>query len=207
MTFKKRRIIILLSALLALSIGLFAVANPSIWPKPNTETAQQTAERQDPSEAPSEAQPTPPEAAADPIPETPVVEAVDDNGSIIVEHHLPDDTNPALAEQYTAHFARWEFACDGDDCSGFPVEMDAALLEKLEALRTALGRPVVITSGLRCETRNAEVGGIAGSRHLSGKAADLYCPGVPYDDVAEAARSVGLWVLAYPEEQYIHVEV
>lgn len=92
-------------------------------------------------------------------------------------------------------------------CDGFPATMDSDLLAKLEALRTALGRSVVITSGLRCATRNAEVGGIPDSRHLTGRAADLYCPGVPYTEVARLAREQGLWVLEYPEEQYVHVEV
>ena len=112
------------------------------------------------------------------------------------------------AEQYTTHFMRDEFQCDCTGyCNGFPVEMDPVLLEKLEALRVALGRPVIITSGVRCEMRNAEVGGIVNSRHLSGQAADLYCPGVHYSDVAQVARGRGLWVLEYPEELYIHVEV
>ena len=144
----------------------------------------------------------------DPIPETATIEPTDDAGSIIVEHNLPNDMDGAPAEQYTAHFMRDEFQCDCTGyCNGFPVEMDATLLEKLEALRVALGRPVIITSGVRCEVRNAEVGGIANSRHLSGQAADLYCPGVHYSEVADIARSLGMWVLEYPSELYVHVEV
>lgn len=96
---------------------------------------------------------------------------------------------------------------DNGDCGGFPAEMDSDLLAKLEALRTALGRPVVITSGIRCEKCNAAVGGIANSRHLTGRAADLYCPGVHYSEVARVAREQGLWVLEYPNEAYCHVEV
>lgn len=133
-------------------------------------------------------------------------------GSSIV-HNLPNDMESAPAVQYTTHFARWEFACPQSeaghdaDCDGFPVEMDPVLMERLEALRCALGRPVVITSGIRCAAQNAAVDGIAASRHMSGKAADLYCPGVHYTEVARVARAQGLWALEYPEEAYVHVEV
>ncbi len=142
-----------------------------------------------------------------------------------IPHNLPKEV-PLPDTQLTTHFAKAEFRCDcasanaaqaGAEasadgqadipCDGYPTTMDSDLLAKLEALRTALGRPVVITSGLRCATRNAEVGGIPDSRHLTGRAADLYCPGVPYTEVARLAREQGLWVLEYPEEQYVHVEV
>lgn len=127
------------------------------------------------------------------------------DGSVIA-HDLPRET--ALPEvRYTEHFARWEFQCDcADACDGFPAEMDSAFLAKLEALRQALGRPVIITSGLRCPTRNAEVGGIRESWHLTGHAADLYCPGVPCTQVADTARSLGMGVIVYPAEAYCHVE-
>lgn len=123
-----------------------------------------------------------------------------------IPHHLPNDMQQTPAEQYTTHFARQEFMCDGNDCSGFPVEMDAAFMEKLEALRNTLGHPIVITSGVRCENRNNQVGGVPASLHLSGLAADLYCPDVPYYEVASAARTLGLGVIEYPSELYCHVE-
>ena len=93
---------------------------------------------------------------------------------------------------------------DGD---GWPAQMDPELLEKIEALRCAFDRPIIITSGVRCERRNAEVGGIENSWHLSGHAADLYCPGVPCDEVAAVARTLGLGVIEYPYQQFDHVEI
>lgn len=109
----------------------------------------------------------------------------------------------------TAHFARTAFACDcqGAYCDGFPGAMDLGLLLKLEALRNALDAPVVITSGLRCETRNAEVGGIPGSKHLSGQAADLYAPGIAITRVASIAESLGLGTILYPDQGFVHCEV
>ncbi|KAF5078874.1 Zinc D-Ala-D-Ala carboxypeptidase [anaerobic digester metagenome] len=109
----------------------------------------------------------------------------------------------------TAHFARAEFACDcqGAYCDGYPGAMDLGLMLKLEALRNALDNPVVITSGLRCQTRNSEVGGIPQSKHLSGQAADLYAPGLLITRVASIAASLGLTTILYPEQGFVHCEV
>ncbi len=230
---KKQRIrMALLIGLGALSLTLVLwpqKSAPQETGTPPAATAEQPADTPDDSPAMTDSAPTTPAT------ETP--SGADSNEAKAVEvpppgtaipHALPQET-PLPDTQLTTHFAKWEFACDckprasasgaqatapagadanlNNNCSGFPAEMDTDLLAKLEALRTALGRPVVITSGVRCATRNAEVGGVPDSRHLSGRAADLYCPGISYADVAEVARGLGLWVLEYPEEQYVHVEV
>ena len=39
------------------------------------------------------------------------------------------------------------------------------------------------------------------------KRQDLYCPGVPYDEVAAAARALGLGVIEYPDQQFDHCEI
>lgn len=109
----------------------------------------------------------------------------------------------------TAHFARAEFACDcgGSYCDGFPAEMNLELLLKLEALRNALNVPVIITSGVRCQTRNSEVGGVDNSRHLFGQAADCYAPGIPIATVAAIAESLGLSAIRYEAEGFVHLAV
>ena len=53
--------------------------------------------------------------------------------------------------------------------------MDLVLM--LEHIRSALGRPVTITSGIRCEDHNAAVGGKENSAHLRGMAADFAVSG------------------------------
>ena len=119
-----------------------------------------------------------------------------------------------LAEAYknsraSEHFAMSEYQCDCDGmyCGGFPELMEEALLAQVENLRNRLGRPVIITSGVRCTQRNHEVGGIEYSKHKIGCAADLYCPGVHYSEVAAVARELGLGVIEYPEQLFVHVEV
>ncbi len=121
------------------------------------------------------------------------------------EELLPEGiTHTPMASE---HFAMAEYACDCDGyCDGWPTPMDAQLLADIETLRNTLGAPVIITSGLRCPQRNAEVGGIENSRHLYGHAADLYCPAVSIKTVAEVAANLGLTVITYYDQGFIHVQ-
>ena len=57
------------------------------------------------------------------------------------------------------------------------AEVKAALkrlaVEVLQPIRDAWGQPIVVTSGYRCPKLNAAVGGVKGSQHLLGQAADI----------------------------------
>ena len=82
-------------------------------------------------------------------------------------------------------FKETELACR---CCGqlppFARENEKALIENvLDDAREQYGRPVYVNSGYRCEKHNQEVGGVRGSQHLKGEAADVYC-----DDNAQLAR-------------------
>lgn len=81
----------------------------------------------------------------------------------------------------SAHFAKSEFkcSCGGRYCNGYPAgNTSAKLLNILEKIRAYYGKPITITSGQRCKTRNKQVGGVSNSKHLTGKAADFYIPGI-----------------------------
>lgn len=56
----------------------------------------------------------------------------------------------------TKNFARAEFDCP---CGCSAQMVDPELAEKLQRIRDALGKPVVITSGYRTAAHNAKVGG------------------------------------------------
>ena len=43
----------------------------------------------------------------------------------------------------------------------------------LEPLRMAMGKPINISSGFRCQELNKKVGGVYNSQHLKGQAADI----------------------------------
>lgn len=72
-----------------------------------------------------------------------------------------------------AHFKAREFACrcGREDCNA--PAMDPGFVEKLEMLREKWGRPLIVTSGVRCEFWNAKIGGAPKSQHKLGRAADL----------------------------------
>lgn len=60
---------------------------------------------------------------------------------------------------------------------------DERLIWILTAVREHFGKPVVITSGFRCEAYNRKVGGAAKSQHLTGKAVDFNVQGVSPKEV------------------------
>lgn len=63
----------------------------------------------------------------------------------------------------------WPCKCCGKD------NIDPDLVRRLNEARAIAGIPFVITSGCRCEARNAAVGGKPDSAHLAGMAADIAC--------------------------------
>ena len=78
------------------------------------------------------------------------------------------------------YFKKAEFKCDcnGAFCNGYPAEISPVLVALLDRARAHFGKPMKITSGLRCKKRNAQLSGsIANSKHLSGKAADVWIIG------------------------------
>lgn len=74
------------------------------------------------------------------------------------------------------HFKREEFNCK---CGCGANNINFKLVQILEDIRSHFGgNPVIITSGTRCQKHNAAVGGIRGSKHLTGQAADFYIKNV-----------------------------
>ena len=65
-----------------------------------------------------------------------------------------------------------EFECQCGKCDS-SGKMNRAFIARLQALRTAFGRPIRITSGYRCPEHNRAVGGAPNSNHLRGIAADI----------------------------------
>ena len=62
----------------------------------------------------------------------------------------------------------------------------------LEKMRTKCGEPLIINSGYRCETHNANIGGAKNSYHTLGDAADVATPlGITPEKLAEYAEQAG----------------
>ena len=90
------------------------------------------------------------------------------------------------------YFKKSEFACKcGKYCNGYPAEIDMNMVKIADEIRSRIGKPIHINSGLRCKTHNANVGGVSNSQHLLGKAADLGCPiGCTPAQMASIAESI-----------------
>ena len=116
---------------------------------------------------------------------------------------LADEGAP---EQLSKNFRRAEFACP--DACGYSA-VDPGLVEGLQALRDVVGRSLLINSGCRCWKHNAVVGGTPASRHLTGEAADIRCPGLTarelYSHAAALCRFGGFGV--DDARDMLHVDV
>lgn len=88
------------------------------------------------------------------------------------------------------YFSRDEpyIACPCGRCGGFPVEPAEKLMRLADAVREAAGKPMVPTSTVRCDAHNAEVGGVATSRHRLGHAMDFVIPGLTANQILEIVR-------------------
>ena len=108
------------------------------------------------------------------------------------------------------HFTRDEFKCKcgGKYCNGFHTEPQEKLVRLLDAMRENLGVPITIISGVRCTKHNANVGGVANSRHLSGKAADIRAKGKTADQLlAEVKKHSGVRYAYKINSTNVHVDI
>lgn len=100
------------------------------------------------------------------------------------------------------NFRLAEFACP---CCNV-VRLQPELLEKLQQLRDRWGEAVIITSGYRCFDHNTEVGGVKGSDHIKGRAADIAVAAVWQPKIISLAQSVGFKkILPYPRRNFVHL--
>lgn len=97
-----------------------------------------------------------------------------------------------------------DFLCE-DGC-GYDVIDKIKLMA--DAAREAYGHQLFISSGARCESWNAEVGGIPGSNHTLRTAVDMYAPGRmsrdEVDALAAVMQSVGFHTISYHDELFVH---
>jgi hypothetical protein len=105
----------------------------------------------------------------------------------------PDEVlspNFRLREFTRTMYSKKELA-DGDTVTITPSQREnlRLLAGQLEALRTDLGAPIVVSSGLRTPAKNTQNNGATESLHLVGKAADIKVPGMDPVDVALAIRA------------------
>lgn len=106
------------------------------------------------------------------------------------------------------YFTRKEFACKCGKCGGFPVEPDMTLLKVADRVRSNFGSQAIVSSGIRCATHNKNVGGVANSRHLTGKAMDFCIAGKKAKDVLPYIQKQPEIRYSYAiDDIYIHMDV
>ncbi|MEW6080889.1 MAG: D-Ala-D-Ala carboxypeptidase family metallohydrolase [Bacillota bacterium] len=95
--------------------------------------------------------------------------------------------DPGLNYRLTQNFDAREFSCP--HCSRVMLSKGFEdLVLRLQALRSDLGRPVIITSSYRCPEYNGTLPGAAkNSLHMKGMAADIRVPGMSIKELTRRA--------------------
>jgi hypothetical protein len=102
------------------------------------------------------------------------------------------------------NFSPAEIACRGTG----KLLVNEPALDKLQALRDRLGKPLIVRSAYRSPEHNRAVGGATRSKHMDGAAFDIAMSN--HDPVAfeAAARAVGFLGFGfYPRSGFMHVDL
>lgn len=75
------------------------------------------------------------------------------------------------------------------------------VINVLDPLREAYGKPIRVTSGYRCARLNKVVGGVENSQHTKGQAADLQP--IEYKDIDKFCKFVKEWCNTHEFDQCI----
>lgn len=86
------------------------------------------------------------------------------------------------------------------------VKLDRLFLWKLQGLRDAIGRPIIVHSGFRTDYWNAKKGGAPDSFHKPGKAGDISSPGMSLKALGAKAASIGFKGVIVKGD-HVHVDV
>lgn len=110
----------------------------------------------------------------------------------------------------TKNFKVQEFACHCG-CKHNPI--DQRVINMAQVIRDALGVPVRVTSGCRCEENNARNKGVPNSYHIYGKAADLTCSlgAVKMFETVKKLKAAGKlpdleYCILYKRKNIIHID-
>lgn len=103
-------------------------------------------------------------------------------GIIILRKLMSSNTNKKLSKNFD-----WiEF--ESKDGAVMPSDIRTniqALVKELEVLRSAINKPIKISSGYRSPQQNEKVGGKSQSYHMKGMAVDFYVPGMTTKEIRD----------------------
>lgn len=102
------------------------------------------------------------------------------------------------------NFSPQEIACRGTG----KLLINEPALDRLQALRELLGKPLIINSAYRSPEHNRKVRGATNSVHLTGGAFDVSMTNHDPHAFIAAARQVGFTGIGtYPKSNFIHVDI
>jgi hypothetical protein len=108
------------------------------------------------------------------------------------------------------HLWRWpnfspaEIACRGTG----QIKLHPEALDKLQALRDRLGKPLIVRSAYRSPEHNRAVGGAPRSKHMDGTAFDIAMTNHDPAAFEAEAREVGFLGFGfYPRSGFIHIDL
>jgi len=102
------------------------------------------------------------------------------------------------------NFSPAEIACRGSGS----LRIHEEALDKLQALRDRLGKPLIVRSAYRSPAHNRAVGGAPRSKHLDGAAFDIAMANHDPVEFEAAARAVGFLGFGfYPRSDFMHIDL
>ena len=101
------------------------------------------------------------------------------------------------------NFSPIEMACKGTG----RLKLNVDAMDKLQALRNRIGKPLYILSAYRSPEHNKAVKGAPNSMHLQGCAFDVAMTNLCPADFVAAARAVGFTGIGlYEKQNFIHID-
>lgn len=109
-----------------------------------------------------------------------------------------------MDKQLTKNFKLSEFTCK---CGCGKDDISLELVGEVQKIRELYGKPIRITSGLRCIDHNRNSGGRDNSAHLSGLAADI-----GWDNVTDRHRLLTIiigmgWRRIGIAKSFVHIDI
>jgi hypothetical protein len=105
------------------------------------------------------------------------------------------------------HFSAQEMACRGTG----KIKIASELMDKLEALRATVGKPLRVNSGYRSPEYNATLEGAAPkSEHVQGRAVDISMAGHDPAEFYAAAKAIGFRGFGFypePHNNFMHLDI
>ena len=112
-------------------------------------------------------------------------------------------TDVPMAAWRWSSFSPREIACKGTG----KVLVNADAMDKLQALRDRLRKPLILTSAYRSPEHNRAVGGAKKSMHMQGIAFDVRMDNHDPHEFEAAARAVGFTGFGYyPRSGFMHID-